>query len=250
MRIKKTLKISAIIFVLFVAAGFVFLKASTYAPLPYVDQVVEDYSRAYVNQAGEKDSSVYVFGDDTATTHIIFYQGGLVETLSYAPLAKALADEGYKVYLPKMPLNLAIMDVGKALPIIEDLDEEDTVLMMGHSLGGTSAAMMIKKNQPSIDGIIFLASYGTENEDFSNETNLKVLSILGTNDTVVSTETYENAKNYLPKNTQYKIIEGGNHANFGDYGAQKGDGIPSIERAKQQEQTVLFIKEFIDTINE
>ena len=44
---------------------------------------------------------------------------------------------------------------------------------------------------------------------------------------------------------QYEI-SGGNHAYFGNYGEQKGDGTASITRESQQEQAVEQIMLFIE----
>ncbi|EMR73979.1 hypothetical protein MCGE09_00658, partial [Thaumarchaeota archaeon SCGC AB-539-E09] len=38
----------------------------------------------------------------------------------------------------------------------------------------------------------------------------------------------------LPFETEIVLIEGGNHAQFGEYGAQNGDGIATIGSEEQQ----------------
>lgn len=43
------------------------------------------------------------------------------------------------------------------------------------------------------------------------------------------------------------VIEGGNHAQFGNYGEQKGDTPADISPQEQQSQTVDAIDEFIDS---
>jgi hypothetical protein len=45
---------------------------------------------------------------------------------------------------------------------------------------------------------------------------------------------------------QYVIIEGGNHAQFGDYGPQPGDNQATISRADQQAQTVEAVVKFLE----
>ena len=42
------------------------------------------------------------------------------------------------------------------------------------------------------------------------------------------------------------VIKGGNHANFGNYGHQKGDAKATISRKEQQNQTVKAINNFIE----
>ena len=40
------------------------------------------------------------------------------------------------------------------------------------------------------------------------------------------------------------VIEGGNHAGFGHYGPQAGDGVASIDREEQQRQTAETVLAF------
>jgi hypothetical protein len=42
----------------------------------------------------------------------------------------------------------------------------------------------------------------------------------------------------LPPGTIMQVIEGGNHAQFGNYGPQPGDGTATISTAEQQSQAV------------
>lgn len=79
-----------------------------------------------------------------------------------------------------------------------------------------------QKNDPNLKGVFFLASYPDEKgslHSFSGE----VVLITGNADGVLNWEAYEEAKKYLPNQTEYKMIEGGNHAGFGSYGKQKKD---------------------------
>ena len=41
------------------------------------------------------------------------------------------------------------------------------------------------------------------------------------------------------------MIDGGNHALFGNYGEQKGDGQAQISGEEQQEQVVRAVREFV-----
>ena len=59
------------------------------------------------------------------------------------------------------------------------------------------------------------------------------------------TDEYEKNRINLPAGYVEKIIEGGCHAYFGDYGFQKGDGNPSISMNEQISITADLIKEFI-----
>lgn len=70
------------------------------------------------------------------------------------------------------------------------------------------------------------------------------LSIVGSKDNVINRKNYEKNKSKAPEDAIYKILEGGNHANYGDYGKQEGDGEATINREEQIKQTALWIEEF------
>ena len=93
------------------------------------------------------------------------------------------------------------------------------------------AAGFAAKHVPMVDGLVLLASYAVD--DISS-LPLKVLSITAGNDTVLSRESYEKYKTNLPEGFTELVIEGGNHAGFASYGAQKGDGTATLAAAEQQ----------------
>lgn len=197
------------------------------------------------------DELVSVSGDDVivfqpekipAKKGIIFYPGGKVEEEAYAPLMKRLAAEGYKVFLVSMPVRLAVFDINAADQILEDHPEIEEWYLAGHSLGSSMAAAYAEKHADQLEGLILLAAYSAN--DLS-DTELKVLSLYGGKDGVLNLEKVrENEKN-LPAAAETFIIEGGNHAQFGYYGFQKGDGEATISAESQQEETVEKIREFI-----
>ena len=55
-------------------------------------------------------------------------------------------------------------------------------------------------------------------------------------DGVLNRKKYEADRTNLPQATTETVIDGGCHAGFGSYGAQKGDGTPAIS-AEEQQQT-------------
>ncbi|MBR3159287.1 MAG: hypothetical protein IKF14_09325 [Atopobiaceae bacterium] len=67
--------------------------------------------------------------------------------------------------------------------------------------------------------------------------NLDALLVYGSNDLVLNRESYNGAKSKLPARARECEIAGDNHAYYGNYGEQKGDGQASITREQQQEQT-------------
>ena len=77
-------------------------------------------------------------------------------------------------------------------------------------------------------------------------TALRVLSIYGSEDGVLNRDSYEKDRKNLPTGFTEVVIDGGCHAQFGSYGAQNGDGIPTISAEEQIQQTATCISKFID----
>lgn len=197
----------------------------------------------------ENEVEVIVLKDDTivcipekATAGIIFYPGGKVEYTAYLPLMKTCASEGILCVLVEMPFNLAVLDINAADGIVKQYPEISNWYMAGHSLGGSMAASYVGKNADTYKGLVLLGSYTTED---LNDTDLKVLSIYGSEDKVLKMDNYiENMKN-VPEDFEEEIIQGGNHAGFGMYGEQEGDGEASISNEEQISITADIIREFI-----
>ncbi|MCX7775576.1 MAG: alpha/beta hydrolase [Spirochaetaceae bacterium] len=200
-------------------------------------------------------------------TGFIFYPGGLVDPAAYAPLMRQLADAGLLVVLTPMPLDLAIFGVDAAANVMAAHHAISHWILGGHSLGGAMAAEFVKKHPEltggtsdesssdtrarspgaALEGLVLLASYPASSTDLS-ALPLKVLSIYGSEDGVASRD-FEQSLQRLPADTTLVRLEGGNHAQFGNYGPQKGDGQATIERARQQSMTVEAIIELAARIN-
>ncbi|MBT7188564.1 MAG: alpha/beta hydrolase, partial [Anaerolineae bacterium] len=113
-----------------------------------------------------------------------------------------------------------------------------------HSLGGAMAAEYVAANASKVDGLFLWASYSAEGTDLSIIPDLKVLSIYGTEDGGV--EEIRISDNRLPADTVWVEMEGANHAQFGWYGIQPGDGVATISREEEQawilKETIAFIE--------
>lgn len=189
----------------------------------------------------QKDDQI-IFEPEQAKAGMIFYPGGKVAFESYAPLMEACAESGILCVVPHMPGNLAVLDQNAADGIKEQYPQVASWYLAGHSLGGTIAAIYLGDHAEEYDGLILLASYSTT--DLS-KTNLNVLTVYGSKDGVMNREKYEACKFMLPPGFEERIIDGGCHAYFGDYGEQAGDGTPTITMQEQQRQTVQAIVNFI-----
>ena len=190
----------------------------------------------------EEPDGTIVFEPEGATKGFIFYPGGKVEYTAYIPLMQTCAEKGILCVLVEMPFNLAVLDVNAADGIQEEYPEIEEWYIGGHSLGGSMAASYLADHVEDYEGLILLSSYSTA--DLS-DTNLAVLSIFGSEDRVMNREKYEESKSNLPSNFTEYIIDGGCHAYFGMYGAQDGDGEPTVTNEEQIRLTVEHIVKII-----
>jgi hypothetical protein len=185
-----------------------------------------------------EDNGNFVVFTPNATTPIsgfILYPGGHVDYRSYAPIAREIASRGYLVSIVEMPLSLAVFGVTKADDVIAAYPEMHYWVIGGHSLGGSIAATYAKNNPGEVQGLVFWASYPADSNDLSG-TALKGLTTYGSNDFVLGMDSFNATLPMLPQETIMQVIEGGNHAQFGNYGTQPGDGTATISASDQQKQ--------------
>lgn len=179
---------------------------------------------------GETMGRVTALGDETSEYGLIFYPGGLVDHAAYAPLMQAMADRGILCLLVQMPLDLAVLDIGAAEGLTDGYPQVSRWIIGGHSLGGAMAASYAAKHPGAFEGLLLLGAYAAE--DVRGSVN-RVLSIYGSEDGVLNRSKYEESRRHYPAEFTEVVIDGGNHAGFGCYGAQKGDGIAAIAQEEQ-----------------
>lgn len=236
---KKVLLIASVVVVLFAVLCFAYVNDYYRADDVAMDCIANPTEGIKVT---EETNEQIIFEPEDATVGFIFYPGGKVQYEAYAPFMEELAEQGVLCVLLHMPANLAVLDMNAADGIQEEFPEIIEWYIGGHSLGGSMAASYLAEHAEDYEGLILLASYSTED---LKETDLDVLSIYGKNDKVLNAEKYKENKDNLPKDYEEIIIEGGNHAYFGSYGAQDGDGEPEISNEEQIEFTVDAIKKML-----
>ncbi len=204
------------------------------------------------------DDAVQVEQDDwlvfrpvgvTPDTGLILYPGGRVDYRSYAPQARDIAEQGYVVVVPKMPLNFAVTAPGRATDIIAAFPEVSDWAIGGHSLGGAMAAAFAYDHPHAVDGLVLWAAYPASNNSLAGS-DLRVVSISGTNDGLATPAKIDASAPLLPATTQWLPIQGGNHAQFGAYGPQPGDGEPTISADEQRAQTVTASVELLASLGQ
>lgn len=165
-------------------------------------------------------------------TAIIFYPGAKVEAVAYLPLLDQIRRTGVTCILVDMPFHMAIFDPNAAEDVIAEFPEISHWYIAGHSMGGAMASQFAAGHPDQVDGLILLGAYIYG--DYPPENTLTIYGSLN--------QSVEDKLDYTENVVE---IEGGNHAQFGNYGPQKGDPPAAISAQEQQAQTVAAIEAFI-----
>lgn len=232
---------SLIILLLIGFAGIYFWSQQTYNASEELHQLVKDIPK--------EDEWLIFTPDEQPKAGIIIYPGAKVNTEAYSYIAQELQQEGYVVGIPTVTLNLSILNNNKADELINQMSGIDQWYIGGHSLGGVSAATYVEQHEESVAGLFFLASYPTSGTDFS-ATQLPMLSIYAENDGLSTLDKIDDSRSLFSDQATFHQIDGGNHAQFGMYGLQKGDNKATISEKEQQDEIADLLVEWLSQTSE
>ena len=173
---------------------------------------------------------------------LIFYPGALVDPEAYAPMARAIAEDGFEVAIIKVPLRIAVLEsqleeVRRRTMSYRGESGAQILVLGGHSKGGAMAAQFIGEWSDLFDGLLLVGTSHPRETDLSY-LGIDVTKIHGSEDGLASEDEIRQFAPNLPPGTDYVRIDGGNHAQFGWYGSQLGDGTARISRQQQQDLLV------------
>ena len=217
----------------------------SYQPGDTAAAALEDMGSVQVTETEE-----YILFDGAGTEDaLVFYPGARVEAAAYSPLMMRLAENGTDCYLCRIKYNFAMLDAEAA----EDVraaagnNSDRHWYLGGHSLGGVTAAGLVTQGETADetsdwDGIVLLAAYPNA------PITVPAILIYGTNDGIVEPEEYGRIveDGLWPEDFTEVRLEGGNHAQFGDYGEQNGDNKAEMSFDEQLDQTADTITEWIE----
>ena len=186
------------------------------------------------NGISQRDNLTILSPTAPTDTAIIFYPGAKVEAEAYLPLLDQIRQTGVTCILVHMPFNMAIFDANAAEEVIAQFPEFQHWYVAGHSMGGAMASKFASDHPDQVDGLILMGAY-----IYGNYPDEKALTIYGSLN--------QSVEDHIDYTENIVEIEGGNHAQFGNYGPQKGDLPATISAEEQQAQTVAAIEAFLST---
>ncbi|WP_411963358.1 alpha/beta hydrolase [Haloferax sp. YSMS24] len=186
---------------------------------------------------------VHVLSPATGNSSVglVFYPGGRVAPDAYySTFAPVVRQTNATVFIPKMPLNTALLDTDAAAKIQRQNPAIQTWFVGGHSLGGVAACQYASSHE--VQGLVLFASYC--NTDLSTE-SIAVLSVTGSADTVLNRENYQAATAQLPPTATFHEVQGMNHSQFGSYRGQRGDSPASISYEEAHRRVAEVVVEWV-----
>jgi len=176
---------------------------------------------------------------------LIFYPGARVDYRAYAPVMRKVAEQGYLVVLVPVRLNMALFDIEAGSSVPQAFPQIKTWAVGGHSLGGV-AASMFARDHAWVSGLVLWAASPVDESPRANA--LQVLTISASLDRLFPPENVEAANRFYPEDSRFVVIEGGNHAQFGDYGSQPGDLPATISPEEQWTQIARETADFLQSL--
>jgi hypothetical protein len=180
---------------------------------------IDAWSDEGVNITSTDQSIVMTPTGEASGDGLVFIPGAKVDPYAYINKLSGIVADGTTVVITKPTLNLAFFDTRPLSAFTADAPDVSTWYVGGHSLGGVRACMLA--DDPEVSGVILFGSYCAN--DLS-QTSLSVLSLGGQHDGLSTPEKIADAAPMLPADATFVQIDGANHASFGDYGVQPGDG--------------------------
>lgn len=212
--------------------------------------------------AGDRDAALNAWTNDDITitdtqtgiimepisgadaTGLVFVPGAKVDPYAYLDKLSGIAANGTTVVITKPTLNIAFADVRPLDAFTADAPGIDAWFVGGHSLGGVKACQYAADNE--VAGLVLFGSYCAN--DLSG-TDIPVLSFVASNDGLSTPQKIEDAAGLLPADTVTVVLDGANHADFGDYGVQPGDGESVVDDADVRQVITDTFQDWIDSLD-
>lgn len=171
---------------------------------------------------------------------MLFWPGARVDPHAYAGrFADFVAHTGMTVVIPRPTLNFALLDPRGPTDFRAIAAPATVTGVGGHSMGGVKACQ--EAAETGGVSLVLLAAYCAE--DISGS-DIAALSMVGSHDLLLSTEDIDTGISRLPGDATVLTVQGANHALFGDYGPQPGDGPARISAEELGAELATALEDF------
>jgi dienelactone hydrolase len=161
---------------------------------------------------------------------VVLLPGGLVAAERYRWIAEHAATRGYVVVAPHAPADLALFAPGNARaaldaaraeaaadgPLAGALDPDVAAAVIGHSLGGVTAAQAWYADPDDFSALGMIAAYPTGNVRPDRRDPEPVLSIVGSTDERADAAKILDGFERFPSPRLHAVIAGLNHYDWAD----------------------------------
>ena len=202
------------------------------------DVTIRQTERSFVIEPAEGGSDV----------GLVFIPGAKVDPSAYLwKLSGIVAESGATVVITEPTLSLAFFDTRPLSVFTADAPDITEWYVGGHSLGGVRACQFAATGadaaaEPPVAGVVLFGSYCAD--DLSG-TDLRVLSLVGERDGLSTPEKVAASASLLPADAETVLLEGANHASFGDYGPQPGDGVATASDEETRDRITAAVSDFL-----
>lgn len=203
-----------------------------------VDQV---FANPNVTVTDTPTSVILAPADDAGDIGLVFIPGARVDPYAYLyKLAGTVEKTGATIVITKPVLNLAILDQRPLSTFTDAVPAVSTWFVGGHSIGGVRACLLA--DDPEVAGLVLFGSYCAAAPE---RTDLRALSLSGSTDGLSTPEKIADSADLLPADTRFVGLEGVNHALFGDYGVENGDGMAAMPTGAVAAEITRELTEFL-----
>jgi len=160
-----------------------------------------------------------------STTGLLVFPGARVDPFAYLHPFVDIAATGTTVTVVDPLFNMALFDQRSMDELTSHSPSISQWVVAGHSLGGVKACMEADNDQ--VAGLLLFASYCAN--DVSG-LDIAVVEVLAAQDGLIDTDASRQAQGNLPEGFVTLTLDEANHASFGTYGPQPGDGVSTLDR--------------------
>jgi len=167
------------------------------------------------------------------------------DPVAYVPLAINIATNGYIVVIMSPKLHFPPF---ASSSINQFLDTYQTNFVIGgHGVGAdTASAFVANTDSRSVRGLFMMAPFSGPQPP---PNGIQTTIVYGDDDGWVSTDQIAKIRSNFPSNTNYTLITGANHAQFGSFASGfSGDSSPKVSADAQQQQTVAAAVSLLQSI--